>query len=726
MHNRHLKYLLVTVLVFFAVAGQAQNRSRLDVMRAGKLFDNFEFAAAAKIYERLVARDSSFNYAKLQLAESYRKMNLPEQALPLYAEIVGDSSVSKPIHTLYYAQALMSAERYDRALSALSSFYASQGDVRATNLTNGITNFEGFYSDSSFYKINVSPFNSEADDYSPTYFRDGLVFSSNRKKFRLIKRTHGWNDKSFHELYFTNPGVDSVRTTKLFNKKINTRYHEGPMVFYDGDEKAFFTRNNFNGKKVGTANDETINLQLYKTQRSDVDSEWDKPVSFQYNSKEYSTGHPTMSEDEQTLYFASNRPGGAGGVDIYKSTLENGEWGEPESLGDKINTPGDEMFPHFHKNVLYFSSNGHYGLGGLDVYSYDFTDTAAYVRNMGIPINSSKDDFGLIISPNDTTGYFTSNRPGGVGNDDIYQIEINKPKKPKQVFLRGIVVDQRSGRPLENTEVFLSRGELDSVRFVTDADGGFEYELAWDQNYNITALKPDWSVGLESASTVDDVLDKEYVTIRLRELLIIKGGLLNPEDGRPIDDALLTFTETTTGEVDSVRTNENGVLYFIAQPDAEYDVFLQKTGYFNFRSKVNTGSDPGGIIRFDLEMDQIIIGKAIRIENIYFDTDKSNIRTDAARELDKIVAMMKDNPTITIELGSHTDSRGGDPYNLALSDRRARSSAAYIVSKGIAQNRIIGKGYGETQLTNQCEDGIRCQPEEHQANRRTEFKVVSF
>ncbi|MFY0594254.1 OmpA family protein [Roseivirga sp.] len=725
MHNRHLKYLLVTLLILLSFNVNGQNRSRLDVMRAGKLFDNFEYAAAAKIYERLVARDSSFNYAKLQLAESYRKMNMPEQALPFYAEIVSDSSVSKPIHTLYYAQALMSAQRYDRALTALSNFYRSQGDVRATNLTNGITNFEGFYSDSSYYKINLSPFNSEADDYSPTYFQDGLVFSSNRKKFRLVKRTHGWNNMNFHELYFTNPGIDSVKTTKLFNKKLNTRYHEGPMVFYDSDEKAFFTRNNYNGKKVGTASDETINLQLYMTQRSGINAEWDKPVSFEYNSKEFSTGHPTMTEDETTLYFASNRPGGNGGVDIYKSTFDNGTWGEPENLGSEINTPGDEMFPHIHKGVLYFSSNGHYGMGGLDVYQYDLNDTAAFVKNMGIPVNSPKDDFGLIISKDDTTGYFTSNRPGGIGNDDIYQIEINIPKRPKQVFLKGIVVDQRSGRPLDDTEVFLSTGEGDSVRFITNADGGFEYELAWDQSYNLRAQKPDWSVGLDSASTFNDALDKEFITIPLRELLVIKGDLITPA-GRPVDDALVTFTETTTGEVDSVRTNENGLLYFIAQPDSEYDVFLQKTGYFNFRTKVATGNDPGGSIKFDLEMDEIIIGKAIRIENIYFDLNKSEIRPDAAIELDKIVAMMTDNPTITIELGSHTDSRGGDPYNLALSDRRARSSAAYIVSKGIGEDRIIGKGYGETQLTNQCEDGIRCQPEEHQANRRTEFKVVSF
>ncbi|WP_176723292.1 OmpA family protein [Roseivirga misakiensis] len=694
-------------------------------MRAGKLFDNFEYAAAAKIYERLVERDSSFNYAKLQLAESYRKMNMPEEALPFYAEVVSDSSVAKPIHTLYYAQALMSAERYDRALTALSDFYASQGDVRATNLTNGITNFEGFYSDSSYYKINLSKFNSEADDYSPTYFRDGLVFSSNRKKFRLVKRTHGWDNKNFHELYFTNPGVDSVETTKLFNKKLNTRYHEGPMVFYDDDEKAFFTRNNYNGKRVGTASDETINLQLYMTQRSGVNSEWDKPMSFKYNSKEFSTGHPTISEDEKTLYFASNRPGGNGGVDIYKSTFEDGDWGEPVNLGSEINTPGDEMFPHVHKGVLYFSSNGHYGMGGLDVYQYDFNDTAAVVKNMGYPINSPKDDFGLILSSNDTTGYFTSNRPGGAGNDDIYQIEVNLPKRPKQVFLKGIVVDQRSGRPLEDTEVFLSTSEGDSISFITNADGGFEYELAWDQKYNLTALKPDWSVGRDSASTFDDMLDKEFITIPLRELLVVKGDLVTP-GGRPVDDALVTFTETTTGEVDSVRTNENGLLYFIAQPGAEYDVFLQKPGYFNFRTKVATGNDPGGVIKFDLEMDEIIIGKAIRIENIYFDLNKSDIRPDAAIELDKIVAMMTDNPTVKIELGSHTDSRGGDPYNLALSDRRARSSAAYIVSKGIAQDRITGKGYGETQLTNQCEDGIRCQPEEHQANRRTEFKVISF
>lgn len=709
-----------------ALSANAQKRSRLDVMRAGKLFDGFEYVEAAKIYERLVARDSTFSYAKLQLAESYRLMNQPEKSAPLYAQVVNDS-VSAPIHKLYYAQALMSNGEYERARNWLERYKVQSGDsLRADQLISGIDNFEAFYLDSSRYKIDTAAFNSEGSDFSPAYYRNGVVFSSNRERFRIVKRRHGWDDTNFIQIYQYQQVNDSTTNVKLFSDLINSRYHEGPLTFYDNYEKVIFTRNNYNGGKVKKATDETIHLQLYLSERGNVRSRWSKPQAFPYNNDEYSVGHPAMATDETTLYFASDMPGGYGGVDLYVSRFINDQWTEPENLGQRINTSGDELFPFIADSVLYFSSNGHYGVGGLDLYQVVLTDSSSIVQNLGFPMNSNKDDFGLILNENGKNGYFTSNRAGGKGSDDIYQFSIVKPPKPENVIVRGIVIDQRSGQPLENAEVYLTASDLDSIKIITQANGNFEFTLDWDKDYFFTATKPDWSTGLDSASTFDDILDKDFLTIPLRELLVIKGDLVNPEDGTPIDNALLTFTESSTGEVDSVRTNAQGVLYFIAQPDAEYDVFLQKEGYFNFRTKVSTGSDPGGIIKFDLEMDQIVIGRAIRIENIYFDLNKSDIRPDAAVELDKIVQMMTDNPTITIELGSHTDSRGSDPYNLALSDRRAQSSAAYIVSKGIAADRITGKGYGETQLVNGCANGVRCSADEHQANRRTEFKVVSF
>lgn len=725
MLKKHLKLLLVLTLIFSSVVAQAQNRSRLDVMRAGKLFDGYEYVEAAKIYERLVAKDPSFNYAKLQLAESYRLMNQPQNSVVWYAQVINDS-IADPIHKLYYAQALMSEGRYDQARRWLAVYKSqSDDDNRANQLIAGIDNFEAFYLDSARYRISTTTLNSEGADFSPAYYQEGIVFSSNREKFKVIKRKHGWDNTNFLQIYHQKPTSDSTDKVELFSDLLNTKYHEGPLSFYDDFEKVIFTRNNYNGRKVGKAEDETIHLQMYLSERSSIKSKWSKPQPFPYNNNEYSVGHPAISSDEETLYFASDMPGGQGGVDLYMSKLEGGDWGEPVNLGPKINTSGDEVFPFVRDSLLLFSSDGHYGIGGLDLYQVVLTDSSAMVQNMGIPMNSRKDDFGIILDDSLKNGYFTSQRFGGMGSDDIYSFSIVKPPKPENISIKGIVVDQRSNQPLGNTDVFLSTLDGDSIKVTTQADGNFEFVLDWDKDYDFTAKKPDWSVGLDSAKTFDDILDKEFLTIPLRELLVIKGDLVTPA-GRAVDNALVTFTETTTGEVDSVRTNQNGLLYFIAQPDAEYDVFLQKKGYFNFRTKIETGSDPSGLIKFDLEMDQIVIGRAIRIENIYFDLNRAEIRPDAAKELDKIVAMMTDNPTITIELGSHTDSRGGDPFNLALSDRRARSSAAYIISRGIPEDRIVGKGYGETLLVNQCEDGVACNASQHQANRRTEFKVVSF
>ena len=719
------KHIISLILVFLTLASFAQNRSRLDVQRAEKFFDAYEYVEAARLYEKLVSKDSSFNYAKLQLAESYRKMNDPVKAAKWYSQIINDP-VSKPIHKLYLAQALMSTERYDEARDWLEVYKTEADDSeRANQLIFGIDNFELFQQESDRFQIDQAAFNSQGSDFSPTFYRDGIVFSSNRDYFKMVKRKHGWDNTNFLQIYYT--GLqDSLNSVTPFSNLLNTKYHEGPLTFYDDYEKVIFTRNNYNRRKLGKAEDETIHLQLYLSARSDVNKKWSKPVAFPHNNPEYSVGHPTMAADETTLYFSSDMPGGQGGVDLYRSKFINGQWTKPVNLGSEINTSGDEVFPFVRDSILYFSSDGHYGMGGLDLYQVNLNDTIKSIENLGAPLNSNMDDFGLIIDEENKNGYFTSNRSGGRGSDDIYSFSILKPKKPKKVFVKGIVVDQRSGNPLDSANVILRGIGSTPLQITTQSDGAFEFELDWDNNYRLSASKPDWTTGLDSVSTFDDQLSSDFLTIPIRQLLVIKGNLMNPEDGQPINNALLTFTETTTGEVDSIMTNNEGVLYFIAQPDSEYDVFLQKEGYFNFRTKVSTGSDPAGTIKVDLDMEPIVIGRAIRIENIYFDLNKSDIRPDAAIELDKIVAMMRDNPEIKIELSSHTDSRGGDDYNLALSDRRARSSAAYIVSRGIPQENIVGVGYGEAQLTNRCTNGVQCSAEEHQANRRTEFKVVSY
>jgi len=720
-HTR--KNLLTLILLAICTLAMAQKRSRLDVQRADKLFDEFQFSEAALLYEKLVNRDSTFNYAKLKLAESYRKMNQPEEASTWYAQIVNDS-ISQPIHKLYYAKALMSTGRADEARNWLETYKnQTDDDRRADNLIAGIDNYEAFFKDSERYKLDSVDFNSEGADFSPAYFRKGLVFSSNRSKFSLLKRKHGWDNTNFLQLYYTDHESDSIDKTVPFSSRLNTRFHEGPLTFYDNYEKVIFTRNNYNRSKLRKAEDETIHLQMYLADRRNIGEEWKRPAPFPYNNKEYSVGHPSISTDEATLYFASNMPGGQGGVDLYVSRFVNDQWTTPVNLGPKINTSGDEMFPHISDSLLYFSSDGHYGMGGLDLYHVDLFDSSSRVTNLGAPMNSNRDDFGIILDESGKAGYYTSNREGGKGSDDIYKFEITRPPS---VAVRGMVVDQRNGQPVDNAEVVLNPGMDNSMSITTNADGTFEFELDWDQSYDLMASKTDWTTGLDSVATFNSKISEEFVTIPIRQLLVISGQLTNPEDGSPVDNALLTFTNSETGEVDSVSTSNTGVLYFIAQPDQEYDVFLQKRGFFNFRSKVSTGPEPAGKIAFDLEMEQIIIGRAIRIENIYFDLNKSDIRPDAAIELDKIVQMMTDNPTIQIELGAHTDSRGGDAYNLALSDRRARSSAAYIVSRGISQANIVGKGFGETQLVNGCANGVTCDTDEHQANRRTEFKVVSF
>ena len=492
------KQLILLILLACGSMVMAQKRSRLDVQRADKLYEEFQYAEAVKLYEKLVSKDSSFNYAKLKLAESYRKMNQPEEASLWYAEVVNDS-ISRPIHKLYYAKALMSTGRADEARNWLEAYKdQSDDDNRANNLISGIDNYEAFFKDSDRYKIDSVDFNSEGADFSPAFFRKGLVFTSNRSKFSLVKRKHGWDNTNFLQLYYTDHLSDSIDKTVPFSQRLNTRFHEGPLTFYDNYEKVIFTRNNYNKSKVGKSEDETIHLQLYLADRRNIGEEWKRPQPFPYNNKEYSVGHPTISADETTLYFASNMPGGQGGVDLYVSRYINDQWNAPENLGPKINTSGDEMFPHIADSILYFSSDGHPGMGGLDLYQVAIFDSASAVKNLGSPMNSQRDDFGIIVDKSGKTGYFTSNREGGKGSDDIYHFEITRPPS---VSVRGMVVDQRTGQPVDSAEVVLNPGEGISRRIITNADGTFEFELDWDQGYDLTALKPDWTTGIDSVST---------------------------------------------------------------------------------------------------------------------------------------------------------------------------------------------------------------------------------
>jgi len=493
------------------------------------------------------------------------------------------------------------------------------------------------------YTIKNINVNTQYADFGTTYFgSDSIIFSAPTKK-TMIRNVWKPNEQPYLDLYIGAIGEEGEITGKQKVKgNINTKFHEAIVTFTKDMKTVYYTGNNNYQNIIKNDTTGVLRLQLYKAKVM-PDGAWTDAEKLPFNNDEYSTGHPALSVDGKKLYFVSDRPGSIGGTDIYVVDVKSdGTYSSPKNLGKNVNTQGKEMFPYLtDDNLIYYSSDGRSGKGGLDIFANRMYDTTiSRALNLGAPVNSASDDFALILK--DGKGYFSSSRAEGKGDDDIYSFLTNEPLNIECTQeLIGIVKDKDSQKIIAGAEIKL----------------------------------------LDAAGIV----------------------------------------------LETVTSDENGVYHFTVKCNATYKITGDKETFQNDERDLITVND---IVEKPIEVNLVlapeVIANKINIENIYFNLDKSNIRKDAAAELDKLVQIMKDNPDFIIEAGSHTDSRQTKAYNNRLSTRRAKSTVRYIVSKGISRKRITAKGYGESQLANKCSDDVKCTDEEHQANRRTEFVVVNF
>lgn len=455
-----------------------------------------------------------------------------------------------------------------------------------------------------------------------------------------------------------------------------------------------------------------------------------------FNSNDYSVAHPAFSADDNILYFASDMKGGYGGTDLYRSVKTGGQWGTPENLGGEINTPGDEKFPYIAKDgTLYFSSNGHYGLGGLDIYRVlvdKKTNKLGKVENLGAPFNSSKDDFGLIVAKDNQSGYFTSNRPGGLGSDDIYSW-INQSVK-----LNVKVIDKITREIIVGADCKLICSADFKGNKKTDVSGQTEYTVLPDSRCTLKVGKAGYKAKIFSVNFKKEskelVVEMEKMNLEIKLEILV----LNKATNQPIEGAQITVdSKNTTDKVNAQTDPEGKLLVAGIKPNNEYYVTVEKeTGnpnakYLTVKRDVSTMNVKApAFLKEVVYLDLVEKNVAIKIDNIYYDLAKWDIRPSAAKELDKLVAILEDNPTIEIELSSHTDCRSSMAYNMKLSSQRAESAVRYITKQGIDPKRMIATGYGESKLINgcKCEGSVvsKCSEAEHQENRRTEFKILKF
>lgn len=634
---------------------------------ADESFRRLAFVKAAKQYKRL-SEDEPTGYIFQQLGDSYYNYGAMKSAEQAYEYLFTRYDNSKIGSEYYfrYAQTLRGNGKYKESDEWMKKFKSIKtGDKRGEYFASSVGTQPSLLENPMYMVSNLRAVNTEYSDFGGELLRDSvLVFASAKPSSRFIKRVHSWNNKPFYNLYKINTQDGSAfksSSVQLFSKRLSTIYHESSVSFVD-DDLLFFTRNNYANDDIQTDSEGTSKLKIYSSSR-DSRGRWQEGVSVPFNSDDYSVGHPSISHDGKRMYFTSDMPGSLGQTDIYYVELTRDiqtgtiSYGEPINAGATINTEGREMFPYIASDgTLYFSSDGHYGLGGLDVFGSKQVDGVFQTPyNLRAPINTPSDDFDFKIDPKERRGYLSSNRTGGKGDDDIYtvkelDIEVKEEKKC-YITKRGTVREKGTEKIIPYATVTLS-----------------------DSAGKVLEVKKAGSDGRFSFDNVECEADYKVVGEKML-----------------YDSDMATF-----------RANE-------ATADLELSLNLALNKDFE-RS----------------HQDEIII----KIDNIYFDFDKSNIRPDAEIELRKIVAVMKKYPNIIIESGSHTDARGTFAYNESLSDRRAKSSVAWIVSRGIDPSRISGRGYGESQLVNGCVDNdrhtnrVKCSEEEHQQNRRTEFRIV--
>ncbi len=640
------KLLYCIVLIVISLQGFAQ---KARVAAADKKYDSFSYIDAIATYERVAEKGYKDEKMFQKLGNAYYFNAELDNAAKWYEELFAMNQEQEPEYYYRYSQTLKSIGEYAKADKMLEQFNRRSGNEQRAKLFETNKNYlEVIKANSGRFNIEDAGINSEYSDFGSALYNNKLIFASSRF-VGVSKRVFEWTNQAFTNLYSSEFSLKgNLDEPKRFSTKINSKFHESTPVFTKDGKTMYFTRNNYLDGKEGRDSNKITLLKVYKATL--VDGEWSNISEFPFNSNQYSVAHPMLSPDDKTLYFASNMPGTLGQSDLFKVSInDDGTYSTPVNLGTTINTEGRETFPFISDdNELYFASDGRPGLGGLDVFvsKLNKDNTFGEVQNIGAPVNGPQDDFAFLIDSKSRNGFFTSNRDGGQGFDDIYKFTETRKLTCEQV-LAGIITDKDTNLVLPDAKVSLFDSKFVYLKdVVTDDKGQYSFEVECGKTYYVRAEKLDY--------------------------------------------------ETKESNVTIAKTNGK----------TDLSLVLEK------RIKpVDLGTD---------------LAKTISIPMIYFDLDKWFIRKDAAFELEKILAIMKQFPAMKVDVRSHTDSRQTSEYNITLSNRRAKSTMDWLVKNGIEQDRLTSKGYGETQLVNHCADGVQCTDAEHQANRRSEFIVISM
>ncbi len=661
-----MKYLIGCAL-FFLIAACTYT---IKVKDAKTAMERKQYAVAIPMLEKDYAQSKSRverGKMAMQLAEAYKQTHNESKTMTWYKTAFDNGAGVDALKEYAFAQ--KKAEHYKEAIETfkqlgqeIGSPYEYRREITACTMAQTWLDEIKY----AGYTVENAPFNSPQNDYSPAMYDKNTVVITSDRNTATGKIPYAWTGKSFADLFIVDNNV-----AKNFASDINGVANEASASFNRDFSKMFFVR---------SGDEKETDIQYNKIYFSNhVNNTWTTPEVLPFCKDKVNYVSPNITPDGQTLYFAANDPEGWGGYDIYYCTQGKDGFTEPKLLNRTINTTGNEGYPFMDGDTLYFSSDYHTGMGGWDIFkAYRLKDGSwSQPQNMKAPINSGADDFGFIINKTEkpengilSKGFFTSNRAGGKGGDDVYSFEKRIPP-PRPVVIK-----------------------LDTPKKTTTA-----------------------------------VVYKNTLDVYVLEKILASAD--NPNSAvlgrKPLAGASVNIF--VNGKNKTVAVNNEGLVTIDLDSATDYRFTASKENYLNnsgnFSSKGLSRDPNNPIQKYELEivLDKIYKNREIVLQNIYYDYDKWAIRDDAKPTLDQLTQTLLENPQIKIQLSSHTDCRGRDDYNATLSQKRAESAVAYLISRGIESARLVAKGYGESQPAVSCEC-TKCTEDQHQQNRRTTFKVL--